>query len=102
MEDFRHTLSGLGPIKDPVLVASSTFSIFVVSSSKELVLQGHWIGPLMDILAGLVFLIALAFYIYAFLRLPSTTQEAVFKQGAEATVKSHKQSIAKIKSKKSG
>ena len=57
-------------------------------------------GALMFLIAAIVFLIAIWFYIYAFFKLPSSTQELVFLEEAKAAINRHKRSSAKPKAKK--
>lgn len=73
-------LSGLGVVKNPVLFASTSFSAMVLYFSHDFVMGGHMMlvvvcGFIMFLLAIAIFLSGAAFYVYAYLHLPSTTQE---------------------------
>ena len=104
MEHLPEILARMGTVKNPVLFTSSTFSISIMFFSKDFVLASNLIviltGALMYLLSVAVFLSGLGFYIYAFLRLPSTTQEFVFLQEASAAIDRHKASQRAVRAKK--
>jgi hypothetical protein len=54
------------------------------------VLLAAIIGAIVFLSSILVFLLGVTFYVYAFLRLPSSTQEAVFLQEAKGAIDHHR------------
>ena len=97
-------LNYLGPVKNPVLLSSSIFSLAMMHFASGLfdraLLIANIVGSILFLLSVVVFLIGLGFYIFAFFRLPSTTQEQVFLQEAQAAFTRHNRSIAKARSRK--
>jgi len=63
-----------------------THDLFVVSLA---------VGVFMYVMSVAVFMSGFGFYCYAFLKLPSTTQELVFLREAEKTIERHKRSTSK-------
>jgi hypothetical protein len=98
MGDFREALGQQGVIKNPVLLCSSMFSIAILYFAQGLFGQApviaHIMGAIMHLLAVIVFLIGLTFYIYAFLRLPATVQEQMFLQEGKVALERHNDSLA--------
>jgi hypothetical protein len=88
MGNIGNILTSLGTLKNPVLFSSSSMSGMIMYFFHEL--HGDLLAELtavfMLFMAVLIFLIGLGFYIYAFLRLPSSTQELVFLQEAKLAV----------------
>jgi len=93
MGPLQEILARLGTVKNPVLFTSGAFSISDLYLCKDLFQATNPIaivtGAVMYLLAVGVVLIGLAFYIYAFLRLPSTAQELVFLQEGSAALARH-------------
>jgi hypothetical protein len=94
-------LNSIGPVKNPVLVCSSSFATAMMWFSHDLFSKTETAavltGVIMFPLAVVVFLIGLFFYIYAFCRLPSTTQELLFLREAKVAVARHRRSAAGTK-----
>jgi hypothetical protein len=92
---LKDIFARLGIVKNPVLFSSSTFSMALMFFSKDFVLAERLIanltGACMFLMAVLIFLVALGFYIYAYLNLPSSTQELIFLQEAKKAVDRHHQ-----------
>jgi hypothetical protein len=104
MGNFGDIVARMGTVKNPVLFSSGTFSVAIMFFSKDLMLAPHLVpiitGAVMFMLSVLVFLVGLGFYIYAFLRLPGTTQELVFLQEAKAAVDRHDRTVKKARVRK--
>jgi hypothetical protein len=104
MGSLPELLAKLGTIKNPVLFSSSFFSVSTMFFSRDFVMAPHPVsiatGAVMFLLATIVFLIAIWFYIYAFFKLPSSTQELLFLEEAKAAITRHKRSSTKPRTKK--
>lgn len=101
----RDVLAQLGTVKNPVLFTSSFFSASSMYFSHDFVLSGaHMVaiitGAVMIFCAVVIFLVALVFYMYAFLKLPSSTQELVFLQEAKAQIDHHRAGVNRSRAKK--
>ena len=83
-------LSRLGPVKNPVLVTSYSFSTVTMWRGDLLVRETQFIqelsGMMLLLLSVVVFLCGTGFYAYAFLRLPSTSLEKVFLQEGKSSI----------------
>ncbi|WP_158925194.1 hypothetical protein [Acidisphaera sp. S103] len=94
MDNPRQIVSQLGTVKNPVLLTSTSFSTVMLYYSHDLltssVLLAAVIGAIVYLSSVAVFLFGIAFYVYAFLRLPSSTQEAVFLQEAKGAIDHHR------------
>ena len=68
------------------------------------VLLAAVIGAIVYLSSVAVFLFGIAFYVYAFLRLPSSTQEAVFLQEAKGAIDHHRKASKRprLKNNKAG
>lgn len=93
-------LSRLGTVKNPVLLSSSTFSSGMLWIGKGLVEHPSPISVMpavtgfgMVILSALIFLVGLGFYAYAFLHLPSSTQELMFLQEGRVAIERHDKAV---------
>jgi hypothetical protein len=97
MGNFQAILARLGVVKNPVLFSSSSFSFGMMYFSHEYMLASGsapvYTGVFMNVLAAVVFLIGMGFYIFAFLRLPSSLQEAIFLAEGKAAVERHNRSV---------
>jgi|SRR3977135_54268 hypothetical protein len=105
MGNFQDILTRLGVVKNPVLFSSSSFSFGMLYFSHEYLLAPSSIplytGVFMHVLATIIFLIGIGFYIFAFLQLPASIQEAIFLQEGKAQVERHKKSTRRDRSRKS-
>jgi len=86
VDNISAVLARLGTVKNPVLFSSSSFSGLMMYLSPN-VEPGYHIH--IFLLAVAVFLMGLAFYVYGFVRLPSSTQELLFLQEAKIAVERH-------------
>jgi hypothetical protein len=86
VDNVSTVLARLGTVKNPVLFSSSSFSGLMMYLSPN-VEQGYHFH--IFLLAVAVFLMGLAFYVYGFVRLPSSTQELLFLQEATIAVERH-------------
>jgi len=72
--------------------------------SRDFVMAPHPVsmatGAVMFLLATIVFLIAICFYIFAFFKLPSSTQELLFLEEAKVAIDRHKRRSTRPKAKK--
>jgi hypothetical protein len=84
---IEKALSPYGTLKNPVLFSSGTFSGSMLFFGQQHTSEAA--GFLMIILATLVFLCGMGFYVYAFLRLPTNTQQQLFLQEARVAVAQH-------------
>ena len=89
MDNVSAVLARLGLVRNPVLFSSSSLSGLMMYLSPN-VEPGHHFH--IFLLAVAVFLIGLTFYIYAFIRLPSSTQELLFLQEAKVALERHHRS----------
>ena len=97
---LEELLSRLGAVKHPVLLSSSTFSGGMLWFGKGLLehpLADSALpavtGSGMVAMSALIFLTGLAFYAYAFLHLPSSTQELLFLQEGRAAIQRHDKTV---------
>lgn len=102
---LKELLPRLGTVKNPVLFTSSTFAVVIMYLARDYVLasshpMANITGVCMNGSAILIFLIAICFYIYAYVKLPSTTQELIFLKEAEQAIERHKRSSPKKRSKR--
>jgi hypothetical protein len=97
MVNLSDVIAPFGTLKNPVLFSSSSMSGAIMYFFHDL--HGDLIAELaalfMLIMAVLIFLLGIGFYIYAFLRLPSSTQELIFLQEAKLALARHGQSGSK-------
>jgi hypothetical protein len=91
--DPSDILNRMGTVKNPVLLSSGSFSGAMLWFGHQLVAEQQLIaaltGAAMVLMSVCVFLCGLGFYVYAFLRLPSSTQELMFLQEAKVAVAHH-------------
>jgi hypothetical protein len=104
MVNLSDVVAPFGTLKNPVLLSSSgmsgTMLYFFHDLHGDLIVE--LAGLFMLVMATLIFLLGVGFYIYAFLRLPSTTQELIFLQEARLALARHDQSGSKAARPKEG
>jgi hypothetical protein len=96
---LEQVLSVLGTVKNPVLLTSTLFSSTMMYYSYHLLQDGKLLagitGAVGFLLSVAVFLSGVAFYVFAFLRLPTTSQELIFLQEGKGTVARSKRAAAR-------
>jgi|SRR5579862_6925179 len=101
MVNIRDFITPFGTLKNPVLFSSTGICVIILYFFHEP--HGDTLSEvtavIMLFIAILIFLIGLGFYIYAFLRLPSSTQELLFLQEGKLAVARYNRSAAKPRSK---
>ena len=104
MPNFQNSFGWLGTVKNPVLFCTTVFTVSSSYFFHDLVKQQDaltkFTGTVVVFLSVICFLLALGFYIFAFLRLPSSTQEAIFLQEAKIAMDRHKKISSKVRIRK--
>jgi drug/metabolite transporter (DMT)-like permease len=99
MFNIRDLINSLGTVKNPVLFCSTSMAFLLLYFYHEPHddLFSKLVAVVMCFWAIVIFLIGIGFYIYAFLRLPSSTQELVFLEEGKLALARYRRAAPKPK-----